>query len=104
MSGGAATGSIEVLVTTDSSAGYELSIEAANSPAMQSQTATISDYAQLGQRPTLRFQLTQLTHTSVFQLKGATLHSDLDNGVACDQSGEQRPQPLLTGWRQRHHC
>ena len=46
--GGTSNGSTTVVVTTDSPAGYELSIAAENSPAMQSPTQTITDYAPAG--------------------------------------------------------
>ena len=45
VSGGNATGSTMVTVTTDNRAGYQLSISASNSPAMQSGANTIADYA-----------------------------------------------------------
>jgi hypothetical protein len=44
ISGGVANGSTTVIVTTDSPSGYSLSIESANSPAMQSGSNSIADY------------------------------------------------------------
>ena len=44
ITGGTSNGSTSVIVTTDSPAGYSLSIEGANSPAMQNGAYTISDY------------------------------------------------------------
>lgn len=48
ISGGTATGSTAVTVTTDNRAGYTLSIQAENDPAMQSPTSTIADYTPTG--------------------------------------------------------
>ena len=45
VSGGNATGSTMVTITTDNRAGYQLSINASGSPAMQSGVNTIADYA-----------------------------------------------------------
>jgi hypothetical protein len=45
VTGGNATGSTMVTVTTDSRAGYQLSISASTSPAMQDGSNTIADYA-----------------------------------------------------------
>lgn len=45
VSGGNATGSTMVTVTTDNRAGYQLSISASSSPAMQDGVNTIADYA-----------------------------------------------------------
>ncbi len=44
ITGGNATGSTAVHVTTDSAAGYQMTISAENSPAMQSGVGTIADY------------------------------------------------------------
>jgi hypothetical protein len=44
ITGGTSNGSTTVTVTTDSPAGYSLSIESANSPAMQNGASTIADY------------------------------------------------------------
>lgn len=44
ITGGTSNGSTTVTVTTDSPAGYSLSIEGLNSPAMQNGAATIADY------------------------------------------------------------
>ncbi len=45
VTGGNATGSTAVTVTTDNRAGYQLSINALNSPAMQDGVNTIADYS-----------------------------------------------------------
>lgn len=48
VTGGTATGSTMVTVTTDNRAGYQLSINALNSPAMQDGGNTIADYIPAG--------------------------------------------------------
>lgn len=48
ISGGIANGSTTVTVTTDSSAGYQMTISASQSPAMQKGSDTIADYAPAG--------------------------------------------------------
>lgn len=44
VSGGTSTGATNVTVTTDNRAGYQLTIEAASSPALDSGSSTIADY------------------------------------------------------------
>ena len=46
ITGGTSNGSTTVTVTTDSPAGYSLSIKSANSPALQNGVNTIPDYNQ----------------------------------------------------------
>lgn len=46
LTGGTSNGSTTVTVTTDNPAGYKLTIEAANNPAMQKGSDTIADYNQ----------------------------------------------------------
>ncbi len=48
ISGGIANGSTTVTVTTDSSAGYQMTISASQSPAMQKGSDTIADYVPAG--------------------------------------------------------
>jgi hypothetical protein len=55
VSGGTATGSTTVTVTTDSLSGYYLTIAAASSPAMQSGANTIADYVPAGANPDFTF-------------------------------------------------
>lgn len=56
VSGGTATGSTTVTVTTDSQAGYELRIEAEESPAMRSGANTIADYTPAGAQADFTFE------------------------------------------------
>jgi hypothetical protein len=55
VSGGEANGSTTVTVTTDSTAGYQLTILSSATPAMQSSLDTISDYAPAGAPPDYTF-------------------------------------------------
>jgi hypothetical protein len=55
LSGGEANGSTTVTVTTDSRAGYQLTIAAENDPAMQSGADTIADYSPVGAVPDFTF-------------------------------------------------
>lgn len=55
VSGGTASGSTAVTVTTDNLGGYELSIKSETSPAMQSGANTIADYVPAGAIPDRTF-------------------------------------------------
>jgi hypothetical protein len=55
ISGGTANGSTTVTAMTDSPAGYQLTIRASSTPAMQSATHTIGDYAPAGAAPDFAF-------------------------------------------------
>lgn len=55
VTGGSATGSTSVTVTTDNLSGYKLQIVAENSPAMRSGSNTIPDYAPAGINPDYTF-------------------------------------------------
>ncbi|MCD5381964.1 MAG: hypothetical protein LR017_01460 [Candidatus Pacebacteria bacterium] len=55
VTGGISNGSTTVTVTTDSPSGYELTIAAANSPAMQKGSDTIADYTPVGAVPDFAF-------------------------------------------------
>ena len=55
VTGGISIGSTSVLVTTDSPAGYQLTIKSSNSPSMQSGSSTIADYVPVGGVPDFIF-------------------------------------------------
>ena len=55
LTGGDAQGSTTVTVTTDSRAGYQLTIAAENEPAMQAGANTIDDYSPAGSVPDFNF-------------------------------------------------
>lgn len=58
ITGGISSGSTTVTITTDGAAGYSLTIEASQSPAMQSGADTISDYTPSGADPDYTFTTT----------------------------------------------
>jgi len=88
VSGGVATGSATITVTTDSLAGYELTIEAESSPAMQSGANTISDYSPAGSDPDFTFTIGVSDAYFGFSPEGADIvQRFLDNGLICNQSG-----------------
>lgn len=55
ISGGESDGVTDFVVTTDSSGGYQVTIEATNNPAMQSGSNTIADYSPAGAVPDFAF-------------------------------------------------
>jgi hypothetical protein len=89
ISGGTATGSTTVTVTTDSLAGYELTIQASDSPAMQSGANTIADYIPGGSDPDFDFTIGASDAYFGFSPEGADIvQKFLDNGsTVCNQMG-----------------
>lgn len=87
ISGGTSTGSTTVTVTTDSRAGYQLSINASNDPAMQSGSFTIADYVPVGD-PDFSFTVAGGESYFGFSPEGAdVVDRFLDNGVdTCNTS------------------
>lgn len=83
ITGGTSTGSTTVTVTTDNLAGYQLSISAENSPAMQDGTNTIADYDDEG-TPDFSF-LTQPTDAHLaYTPEGVDVVDGFkDNGALC---------------------
>lgn len=57
ITGGTSNGSTTVTVITDSTAGYQLTVEAENNPAMQSSASTIPDYVPVGGDPDFSFDV-----------------------------------------------
>ena len=83
LTGGTSNGSTTVTVTTDSPAGYSLTLESQNAPAMQSGANTISDYSE-GADADYTFVVTPgLAHFG-FSPSGADIASFFkDNGALC---------------------
>lgn len=88
VSGGYATGSTTIVVTTDALGGYELTIEAENSPAMQSGANTIADYVPGGGVPDYNFTIGAADAYFGFSPEGSdVVQRYLDNGAdACNES------------------
>lgn len=87
ITGGTATGNTSVTVTTDNLAGYELSIQASSSPAMQhaSGTASIADYAPSGANPDFVFDVDSTASEFGFSPEGSDVSQRfLDNGSSCN--------------------
>jgi len=88
ISGGFSTGSSTVTVITDSLSGYELTIEAGTSPAMNSGSNTISDYTPATSDPDYTFTTLAADAHLGFSPEGVDIvQRYLDNGVSCNQFG-----------------
>lgn len=82
LTGGEANGSTTVTVITDSTAGYQLTIESSDNPAMQSPSDNISDYAPVGANPDYTFNYGAPDALFGYSPKGIDVVSRfLDNGV-----------------------
>lgn len=82
VSGGESNGTTTVTVITDSSAGYQLTIAAENSPAMQSSLDTIADYAPVGAVPDFTFNYGAAEAVFAYTPEGVDVVSRfLDNGT-----------------------
>ena len=88
VSGGYATGSASVTVTTDSLGGYKLTIEASDSPAMQSGGNSIPDYVPSGISPDFNFDIGSSDAYFGFSPEGSdVVQRFLDDVGICDQPG-----------------
>lgn len=89
LTGGVANGSTSVTVLTDSSSGYQLTIQADAAPAMQKGVDTIADYIP-GSAPVPDFTFTTSASDAHFGFtpQGADIVSRFnDNGLACGTGG-----------------
>lgn len=85
ISGGTANGVSEVLVTTDSSAGYSLSIKSSGSPAMQKSPDSIANYAPAGAAPDFAFTITSNEAQFGYSAEGSNIVQRFkDNGSTCN--------------------
>jgi hypothetical protein len=85
--GGTANGQTAATATTDSLAGYELSIRSSSSPALQKGTDTIADFSP-GGTPALTFSVSAGTAAFGYSPEGADIvQRFLDNGGTCDAVG-----------------
>ena len=86
VTGGVANGSSTVIVTTDNLAGYELSIVASSSPAMQSNETldTIANYTPVGVNPDFVFAVDATTSEFAFTPEGSDIAQRyLDDTASC---------------------
>jgi len=88
ISGGTATGSTSVTVTTDNPAGYELSIKASSSPALVSNLDSFADYAPVSMGvPDFLFTTAVNSSNFGFSPEGSDIVTKYkDNGATCDTS------------------
>lgn len=86
ITGGTANGSTSVMVLTDSPSGYELTISAANSPAMQKGSDTIADYVPVANPdPDLSFLTSPTNAHFGFSPEGSDVVGRFrDNGLLCN--------------------
>ena len=84
ITGGMATGSSLVVITTDDPAGYQLLYSSQNSPAMQSGANTILDYLPSGAGPDFLFATTSNKAQFAFSPEGLDIAARYkDNGSIC---------------------
>jgi hypothetical protein len=85
VSGGTANGSTTVTVTTDSPAGYELTISSLTSPAMQKGADSISDYTPGGANPDFAFTTGAADSHFGYTPQGSDVVQRFkDNGASCN--------------------
>tara|TARA_B100000745_G_scaffold130136_2_gene84802 strand:+ start:686 stop:1462 length:777 start_codon:yes stop_codon:yes gene_type:complete len=87
VSGGYSNGSTTVTVVTDASGGYELTIEAENSPAMQSGVNTIADYVPGGAAADYDFNIGAADAYFGFSPEGVDIVQAFldDGGASCNE-------------------
>lgn len=89
ISGGIANGSTTVTVTTDSAAGYQMTISASQSPAMQKGSDTIADYVPVG-NPDFTFITNAPDAHLGYSPSGVDVTARFkDNGAVCGTGGTQ---------------
>ncbi len=85
VSGGTSNGSAQTTVTTDSVAGYQLSIKASSSPALVSGANTIADYTPAGADPDFTFAILSTASEFAFTPEGTDIAQKYkDNGASCN--------------------
>ncbi len=89
LTGGTSNGSTSVVVLTDSPSGYQLTIAAESTPAMQNDSYTIADYVStVDPVPDFAFTTTASEAHFGFSPEGSDIVSPfLDNGAACGVGG-----------------
>ncbi len=88
IAGGIANGSTTVTVTTDSAAGYQLTIRASSDPAMQKGADSIADYSPAGAEPDFEFTTGATDSHLGYSPSGEDVASRfLDNTTVCGTGG-----------------
>lgn len=98
LTGGVSTESITVLAITDSPAGYQLTLRAVNSPAMQSGVNTIADYVPSGAVPDFVFTTDPTDAHVGYSPEGVhTVARFKDNGSVCGSGALEATQRCWDG-------
>jgi hypothetical protein len=85
VSGGTSNGSTSFTVTTDNGAGYQVTITASTSPALQSATSNFSDYLAFTSDPDYNFSVAVNSSAFGFSPEGTDIAARYkDNGSACN--------------------
>ncbi len=85
ISGGESTASTTLTTITDSPAGYQMTITASSSPAMQSGANTIFDFVPSGSNPDYVFSTASTLAHLAFSPEGTDIATRFkDNGVSCN--------------------
>ncbi len=85
LAGGVATGSSSWIVTTNSSAGYQLTVVASTTPALKAAQSSISDYVPVGADPDYSFSVSSSAAAFGFSPEGADIVGRYkDNGASCN--------------------
>lgn len=96
--GGTADGSTSVTVTTDSAAGYQLTIQAAASPALASGSGSFADYAPAGADPDFGFTVAAASSAFGFSPEGSDIASTFkDDGAACNAGASDTADSCWAG-------
>ncbi len=83
--GGTSTGSLPLTATTDNTTGYQMSIKVSNNPAMQSNSASIPNYAPVGADPDFEFITPVAAAAFAFSPEGTEIVQKYkDDGTACN--------------------
>lgn len=88
LSGGSSEGVISWLVTTDNTAGYNMSIASTTTPALKSATDSLADYVPAGSDPDYNFTNASNASSFGFSAEGTEASSRFkDNGSVCNAVG-----------------
>jgi len=85
LSGGSSEGTMSWVVTTDNTAGYNMSVASSTAPAMQSTLDSLADYTPAGSDPDYNFTNASNSSSFGFSPEGTeTLPRYKDNGSSCN--------------------
>ncbi len=85
VSGGTGSGSMSWTVTTDSAAGYSMSINSTTTPSLRSVSSSFADYTPAGSDPDYNWSIATTDSEFGFSPEGADIVSRYkDNGSACN--------------------